>query len=33
MVAKSAASRLYDYYNPEAATEVVPVLFTISVSH
>jgi hypothetical protein len=29
MLAKSAASRLYDYYNPEAMAEVVPSAFTI----
>jgi hypothetical protein len=29
MQAKSAASQLYDYYNPEAATEVAPVMFAV----
>ena len=29
MQAKSAASLLYDYYNPEAATEVAPVVFAV----
>jgi hypothetical protein len=29
MSAKSAPSRLYDYYNPEAMTEVAPAVFTI----
>ncbi len=28
MLAKTAPSRLYDYYNPEALTEVVPIRFS-----
>jgi hypothetical protein len=29
MRAKSAASELYDYYNPEASAEVVPILLVV----